>query len=204
MLNGMAASSSKSLKKRDSGKQHRLDIKLSDSLADGALDFFSNQFTLHLDLKKSKLTGTAIVSGNRHSLKVGLKKDNRWDLAYTHKFRGREMSLLAEYGTVKQSENLFGLVQKSKNYDIKLAYQKNLGLSGYLKGRSRYLDYGLKFTQKQLSSLEIKHSGSHHNLKLKFFPDGRYELKAKIKIPDGDLIVSKRKNRLEAEIQVNF
>ena len=200
----MAASSSKSFKKRSSGKQHRLDIKLSDNLADGAMDFFSNQFSLHLDLKKSKLAGTAIVSGDNHSLKVGLKKDNRWDLAYTHKYRGREMSLLAEYGSINKTENLFGVVQKSKHHDIKLAYQEKIGLFGYVKGRTRYLDYGLKFTHKQLSSLEIKHSGSHHNLKLKFFPDGQYDLEAKIKVSDGDLIVSKRKNRLEAEVRVPF
>jgi hypothetical protein len=200
----MAASSSKSFRKRSSGKQHRLDIKLSDNLADGAIDFFSNQFTLHLDLKKSKLTGTAIVSGDNHSLKVGLNKDNRWDLAYTHKYRGQEMSLLAEYGSVNKTENLFGVIQKSKHHDIKLAYQEKLGLFGYVKGRTRYLDYGLHFTQKKLSSLEVKHSGSHHDLKLKFFPDGSYDLKAKIQISGGDLIVSKQKNRLEAEVRVPF
>ncbi|MBW1820018.1 MAG: hypothetical protein JRJ60_22995 [Deltaproteobacteria bacterium] len=201
----MATSSSKkSLRKRSSGKQHRLDIKLSDTLADGALDFYSNQFTLHLDLKKSKLTGTAIVSGDNHSLKIGLKKNNCWDLAYNHKYRGREMSLLAEYGTVNKSENLFGVIQKSKHHDIKLAYQEKLGLFGYVKGRTRYLDYGLHFTRGKTSSFEVKHSGSHHDLKLKFFPDGSYELNAKIKVSDGELIVSKRKNRLEAEIRVPF
>jgi hypothetical protein len=200
----MTAPSSKPTQERSSGKQHRLDLKFSDTLADGALDFFSDQFTLHLDLKKSKLTGRAIVSASSHSLKIGLLKDNRWDLAYTHKFRGREMSLLAEYGTVKKSENLFGIVQKSKHLDIELAFQERLGLFGHLKGRTRNLDYELQFTQKQSSSLEIAHSSSHHDLKLKFFQDGRYELTAKIRIPDGELIVFKRKNRLEAEIRLSF
>ena len=203
-MNTMASSSSKTVQERSSGKHHRLDLKLSDTLADGALDFFSDQFTLHLDLKKSNLTGTAIVSASSHSLKIGILKDNRWDLAYTHKFRGREMSLLAEYGTVKKSENLFGLVQKSKHFDIKLAYQEQLGLFGHLKGRTRYLDYGLHFTQNQFSTLVIEHSGGRHDLKLKFFQDGSYELKAKVRISQGELIVSKRKNMLEAEVRVSF
>jgi hypothetical protein len=190
------------VRQRSSGKQHRLDLKLSDTFTDGALDFYSDQFTLHLELKRNKISGTAIVSGKNHSLKVGMKPSNRWEMAYSHERQDQEMSLFAEYGRVKKEENLFGIAHKSKKHDIKLAYKENLGIHGHIKEKTRYLDYNLRFTQKHTSSLEVSHSGKQHSIKLKFFTDGSFEVRAKVKVHGGEVTVSKRKNRLEAEVSI--
>ncbi|NIM20151.1 MAG: hypothetical protein GTO51_07955 [Candidatus Latescibacteria bacterium] len=200
----MPGSSGKSTRKRGADKRHRLDLKLSDTLADGSLDFYSDRFSLHLDLERSKISGSVIVSGEHHSLKVGMKPNNRWNLVYSHEDRDRAMSVFAEYGRVKKTENLFGITHKDEHHDIKLAYKEKLGIHGHVKGKTRYLNFGLVFTEKKKSSLEIEHVGKRHNVEMKFYPNGAFELRAKVKVRGGEVIVAKRRNRLEAEVSIPF
>jgi len=93
--------------KRGAGKHHRIDIKLRDSVPEGTLDFYSDNFTMHLRLKKSGISGSSIVSGKDHAAKLTLSSQNKWSLEYLHTKDDRTMKVFAKLGKVTKATSLF-------------------------------------------------------------------------------------------------
>lgn len=199
------ADSAKTLSRKiGTGKHHRLDVKLIESGPEGILDFFSDRFTLHLDLKKGKTSGTAVVTENGFAARLKLSPRNYWDLEYTQRGKTNTMSVCARLGKITKSTNRFSVSHKTKNHDIKLAFNRKLGVNGHVTAKTRYLDFGLHFSKLGATAVELMHAGKDHSIKLKFFPNGKYEFKLKAGVNGGELTVEKKQGSLRAEASFSF
>lgn len=181
-----------------------MNVKLSAAGPDGVLDFFSDGFSCHLKLTKGKLSGSTIVSGPNFAASLQVTSKDLWKLEYIHEKEGRTMSVYSRFGEITKSTNRFGVTHKDRNHDIQLAFSEQLGIHGYIASTSKHLDFGLRFTRRGTTSVELTHSGDMHELRAKYFPDGNYELKLRVSVGGGTLTLSKKRKELEAAAQFSF
>jgi len=200
----MARSARISSRKQGAGKHHRLDLKLSAAGPDGVLDFFSDGFTCHLELKKGAVSGSAIISGRGFATRLAVTPRNLWTLEYIHERSKTTMSILASFGAVTKSTNLFGVRRKDAHHDIQLSFSEKLGIHGYVAGMTKNLKFGLRFSKRGAAAVEFEHAGAGHDLKAVYHPGGSYELSLKIMVGGGTLHVSKKKDQIQAEASFIF
>jgi hypothetical protein len=200
----MARSSRISSRKLGAGKHHRLDLKLSAAGPDGVLDFFSDGFSCHLELKKGAVSGSTIISGRDFATRLAVTPRNLWTLEYIHEKNETAMSISASFGAVTKSANLFGVSRKDAYSDIQLSFSENLGINGHVAGKTRNLSYKLRFSKHGAAAVELEHTGAAHLLKAVYYPGGSYELSMQMTVGGGTLTVSKKKDDIQAEASFSF